>query len=136
MTHNRYAIHPEYFFVSKMAQNSDFQSASSSAVMAMLGRRLDALRLAQNVSQAELAEQAGVSRSTIARIAEGRGVSLDSFVRVMQALGLGSHLGALLPDPTIRPVERVRYAGRERQRASGKRQPSPSWRWGDEQDET
>ena len=81
----------------------------------------------------ELAEQAGVSRSTLSRLADGKPISLDSFVRVMQALGLSDHLAALLPDPSVRPVERVRFDGGERQRAGRKSAATPAqWTWGDE----
>jgi transcriptional regulator with XRE-family HTH domain len=110
----------------------DFSTASSETVIETLGKRLDEIRLSQNISQADLAKQAGVSRSTLTRLADGRPVSLDSFVRVMQALRLADHLAALLPDPRVRPVERVRLDGAERQRASGKRTQPSDWTWGDE----
>ncbi len=110
----------------------DFTAASSSAIVETLGRRLEAIRLSRNISQADLAREAGVSRSTIARLADGNGTSLDSFVRVMLALNLNDHLAALLPDPGIRPVERLKFAGKHRQRASSKRKPYDEWQWGDE----
>lgn len=112
-----------------MKQTSDPSAATSQQLVAELGRRLDAIRLARNISQADLAEAAGVVRSTLVRMANGKGVSLDSFVRVMQALQLSGHLEKLLPDPAIRPVERLRFQGRERQRARGKARPSREWQW-------
>ncbi|TVR93887.1 MAG: XRE family transcriptional regulator, partial [Wenzhouxiangellaceae bacterium] len=108
--------------------------ASSEAIIDALGRRLDEIRLSRNISQVQLAEEAGVSRSTLTRLADGQPVSLDSFVRVMQALRLADHLAAMLPDPAIRPVDRVRLQGSERQRASGKRQDTAEWAWGDQED--
>ena len=113
----------------------DFANASSSSVMRALGQRLDQIRLSRNISQADLAAEAGVSRRTLTRLAHGSPVSLDSFVRVMLALGLGEHLAALLPDPDVRPVERVRLDGAQRRRASGSRSEAPTWRWGDQEDE-
>jgi transcriptional regulator with XRE-family HTH domain len=116
-----------------MEQETDFQLAPSRVVAEELGRRLNELRLAQDLTQMQLAESAGVSRGTVVRLAEGSGVSLDSFIRVMQALGLAGHLAALLPDPRVRPVEEVRLGGR-RQRASGRggEASAGDWRWGDE----
>jgi len=61
----------------------------------------------KNISQAKLAEEAGVSRRTISRMENGKGVSLDTFIRVMQALGLTDQLDALIPASDIRP-ERTR----------------------------
>lgn len=117
-----------------MTHNMDFSVASSEAIIQALGKRLDEIRLSRNISQADLAKEAGVSRSTLTRLSDGRPVSLDSFVRVMQALRLADHLAALLPDPGIRPVDRVRLDGMERQRASSKRAEPSSWTWGDTQE--
>lgn len=116
-----------------MKQKTDFGAASAKTIIETLGQQLNEIRLSRNLSQEQLAERAGVSRSTLTRLADGRSVSLDSFVRVMQALGLTDHLAALLPDPSVRPVERVRYDGAERQRARGKSPAEPTaWTWGDE----
>ena len=112
--------------------HSDFNTLSSTAIAETLCKRLEEIRLSKNISQAELAKQAGVSRSTLTRIAEGRSISLDSFIRVVKALGLTDHLAALLPDPTVRPVELVRHEGQHRRRASGKRRRPQPWSWGDE----
>ena len=83
----------------------DFSTSSSAAIASALCKHLEEIRLSKNISQAELAKQAGVSRSTMTRIADGQSVSLDSFIRVIKALGLADHLATLLPDPRVRPVE-------------------------------
>ena len=114
-----------------MTHYIDLESASAERVAGALCERLEEIRLSQNISQAELAKQAGVSRSTVTRMADGKNVSLDSFIRVMQALGLSDHLAALLPNPDVRPVERVKFAGGQRRRASGKRKKGDVWAWGD-----
>jgi putative transcriptional regulator len=113
----------------------DFTTSSSGAIAAALGKRLEAIRLSKNISQAELARQAGVSRSTMTRIADGQSISLDSFIRVVKALGLADHLAALLPDPEVRPVELVSRAGQQRRRASRKRKATEPWSWADEEDD-
>ncbi len=115
-----------------MTHNIDFTIASSDAVIKALFERIEEIRLSRNISQAALAKEAGVSRSTITRLAHGQGISVDSFVRVMQALGLADHLAALLPNPNVRPVERIRLDGAERRRASPKRKAAGDWAWGDE----
>ena len=114
-----------------MTHKIDFSTASSAAIIAALGKRLDEIRLSRNIAQKDLAREAGVSRSTLTRLSDGKPISLDSFVRVMQALHLSGHLASLLPDPSLRPVERVRLVGSERQRASGKRAVPADWAWGD-----
>lgn len=117
-----------------MAHKFDFSTASSEAIIEALCKRLDEIRLSRNLSQAELAAEAGVSRRTMNRLADGQSISLDSFLRIMQALHLTDHLAALLPDPSVRPVDRVRLDGAERQRASGKRAAPAAWKWGDEEE--
>lgn len=114
----------------------NFSTSSSAAIASALCKRLEEIRLSKNISQAELAKQAGVSRSTMTRIADGKSISLDSFIRVIKALGLADHLANLLPDPTVRPVELAKHDGQRRQRASGKRKPAAPWSWGTDGDET
>ncbi len=117
-----------------MNTKTDFSIASSSAIAAALCKRLETIRLSQNISQAELAKQAGVSRSTMTRIADGKSISLDSFIRVIKALGLSDHLAALLPNPNVRPVEMAANEGQHRRRASSKRKTTQPWSWKDEED--
>lgn len=121
-----------------MKHNINFQNASSEQIIEALGQRLNEIRLSLNITQAQLAKEAGVSRSTLTRLADGQPISMDSFVRVMQALKLSDQLAALLPDPSIRPVDRVRLDGNERQRASrsstnktNNDAHSQPWTWGD-----
>ena len=123
------------FSASIMNQNIDFEASSSAQIAEVLCKRLDALRLGKNISQADLARQAGVSRSTLTRIADGQSVSLDSFIRVAKALGLAGHLAAMLPDPAVRPVELARNAGTHRRRARSKRPASKPWTWGEPEQE-
>jgi transcriptional regulator with XRE-family HTH domain len=108
--------------------------ASNAAIEADLGRRIEAIRLGRNVNQTQLAREAGVSRRTITRLENGRGVSLDTLIRVLRALGLADRLAALLPDPSVRPIERVRGKGRERRRArpQARKKAPAKWTWADD----
>lgn len=115
-----------------MTPTIDYDSASIDALQADLGHRIEALRLSRNIQQFQLADEAGVSRRTITRLENGQSVSLDTLLRVMRALGVSSRLAALLPDPTVQPVDRVRLKSKERKRASARRPPTSStWQWGD-----
>ena len=120
-----------------MTYNLDFRVATSGQIEAALCRRLEGIRLSRNITQAQLAAEAGVSLRTIGRLENGEGVSLDTFIRVMTALGIQESLAVLLPDPSVRPVERVGSVGRERKRARPRRSDkgTASWSWGDGQDD-
>lgn len=99
-----------------------------------LGARLAAQRLNRDLTQRQLAENAGVSLNTLRRLEAGRNASLDTLIRVLAALDLDDRLGALAPPADVRPVDRVRNtAGAERKRASGTGQESSApWSWDDD----
>jgi putative transcriptional regulator len=117
-----------------MTDEIDFSIATSEQIGQALSRQLENIRLTRNMTQAQLASEAGVTRKTISRLEKGLDVSLNTFIRVLMALGLQSHLQNLLPDPTIRPIERVNRGGVERKRARPTRaeHEDTPWSWGDE----
>lgn len=109
---------------------------SDEAVLQELGGRLASARLAQNLTQAMLAQEAGVSKRTVERLESGEVASrLSAFVRVCRVLGLLERLDALMPTAAPGPVEQLKQAGRTRRRASHPRQPGSrrprKWTWGD-----
>ena len=110
---------------------------SDRAVLVELGERLRAARLARNLSQQKLAEEAGVGRMTVQRLEEGGSASLTSLIRVLRALGELDGLAQLLPPPGPSPLDEARRQGQRRQRARPAGTPPPEsqrgpWRWGDE----
>jgi transcriptional regulator with XRE-family HTH domain len=114
----------------------DFSIANSKTIAAALGEQIRNIRLSRNITQAQLAEEAGVTVLTIGRLEQGEGSTLDTFVRVLIALGLAQNLSGLLPDPSIRPMERISGSGVERQRArpDASGDTATAWSWGDEAD--
>ena len=116
-----------------MAYNIDFSLATSQQIETALCNRLENIRLARNMTQMQLAEEAGVSLRTIGRLEKGQGISVDTFIRALIALGIHQNLEALLPDPTVRPIERIDTRGSERKRArpSIAAKESAPWSWGD-----
>jgi len=63
-------------------------SSFENAPLATLGHRLEQRRLARDLTQATLAREAGVSKSTIERLENGASVQLANLVRVLRALEL------------------------------------------------
>jgi transcriptional regulator with XRE-family HTH domain len=109
------------------------------ALLAELGKRLERTRLERNLTQRELASEAGVERKSIQRVEAGQDVKLVTLIRILRALGLVGALDQLVPQPMPSPIELLRLHGRNRQRASGaKRKRGPAreqtvpWHWGDE----
>jgi len=116
-----------------MAYNLDFDIATSAQIEAALCKRLESIRLTRNMTQEQLAEEAGLSLRTIGRLEKGQGVSLDTFIRVLMALKIQHNLEALLPDPSVRPIERVGIGTGKRKRARPAKpsREQPTWSWGD-----
>ncbi|MCP4678827.1 MAG: helix-turn-helix transcriptional regulator [Deltaproteobacteria bacterium] len=115
-----------------MAYNIDFSVATSGQIETALCKRLAQIRLSRNTTQQQLAGEAGVSTRTIRRLEKGEGVSFDTFTRILMALGIQQNLEILLPDPTVRPIERIGRGGeRRRARPAKKGTVSSNWSWGD-----
>lgn len=117
-----------------MSYKIDYSVATSEQIESALCKRLESIRLTRNMTQVQLAKEAGVSPRTIGRLEKGQGVSVDTFIRVLTALGIQQNLEALLPDPTVRPIERIGLGGRERKRArptSPTSSETATWSWGD-----
>jgi transcriptional regulator with XRE-family HTH domain len=110
-------------------------SLTDDAVLRELGQRLAASRLARNLTQAELAAEAGVSKRTLGRLEMGQAATqLSGFVRVCRALRLLDRLDALIPTSTATsPLAELERKGKRRRRASGAKPQTPGkpWTWGE-----
>ncbi len=70
------------------------------------GRRLAQIRLSRNLTQAELAQRAGVSKRTLERLEMGAGgVRIDAFFSVCGALSLTVGFETLLPEVQLSPQD-------------------------------
>lgn len=112
------------------------EKATDRAVLLRLGERISEYRLSRNMTQAQLAKEAGVSKRTVLRLESGESSQLTNLVRVLRALGLVGNLDELVPEPLASPLAALKAKGRTRKRASGRtKKPSGSgtgWTWGDD----
>jgi transcriptional regulator with XRE-family HTH domain len=113
------------------------REATDEFVLRQLGGRLAELRLERDLSQAQVANQAGVSKRTVERLESGSvGTQLSGFIRVCRALDLLGGFELLVPEPVASPIAQLKLRGRKRKRASGKpltKASAKGWQWGDEQ---
>lgn len=93
-------------------------------ILRTLGSRLRTQRLAQELSQRELAQMAGLSLGALRKLERDGQCSLETLIRVVRALGLVSELEALfvLERRSIAQMERAEATSR-RQRAPRRRHP-------------
>ncbi|MEO1717102.1 MAG: helix-turn-helix transcriptional regulator [Planctomycetota bacterium] len=110
------------------------------AVLEQLGERLSRYRLDRNLTQAEVATEAGVHKNTIFRLEAGGSTQTKNLVRVLRALGLLDRLDAIVPEPVPSPLKQLEAAERQRKRAVRKKglKPKPGessagWSWGDDE---
>lgn len=102
------------------------------AVLAELGARIAARRVELQLTQAAVAEQAGIAKRTLERMEAGQTSQLGTLVRVLRVLDATSGLDGLIPESGPRPMDLLKRKGKARQRASGQRAAKATgkpWRW-------
>lgn len=102
------------------------------AVLSELGARIASRRVELQLTQAAVAEQAGIAKRTLERMEAGQTSQLATLVRVLRALDAASGLDSLIPESGPRPMDLLQRKGKVRQRASGRRTAKPTgkpWRW-------
>ncbi|MFQ5328890.1 MAG: helix-turn-helix transcriptional regulator [Thermodesulfobacteriota bacterium] len=110
------------------------------AILTEIGKRVARRRLNLQLTQADLAEESGVSKRTVERIEAGASAQMSSMVRIFRVLELLPGLESIIPEAGPGPMDLLRQKGKVRQRASSKRKsdrnlPGRSdepWSWDDE----
>lgn len=115
----------------------DYDQMTDEGVLEQLGERLGRYRLDRNLTQAEVATEAGVHKNTIFRLEAGGSTQTKNLVRVLRALGLLDRLDAIVPEPVPSPLKQLEATKRQRKRAVSKpkrSETSTGWSWGDDDD--
>lgn len=106
-------------------------------VLAELGKRVNGIRVEQNLTQAELAREAGLAKRTIERLESGEPVALSALLRVARVLLLLDRLDEFIPEHRPTPMDLLARQGHRKQRASQPRnlpksEPAQPWIWGED----
>lgn len=114
--------------------------STDEVVLAELGERLAQARLERNLTQAQLATQAGIAKRTLERMESGAtATQMSAFIRACRVLGLLANFEVLLPAGGPGPMAQLKLGGRQRRRASGtagatgqvSAPPQSPWTWGE-----
>ncbi len=104
-------------------------------ILAELGERLSRRRIDLGLTQARVADEAGISKRTVERIEAGASTQLSSFIRLLRALDLVDHIDALIPEAAPSPMDLLKLRGKQRERATPEKgigRSDTKWRWGDD----
>jgi transcriptional regulator with XRE-family HTH domain len=82
-----------------------YSAQTDESALALLGRRMAAFRIRSNWTQAQLAEQAGVSKGTIERIERGDSVQVINLIKVLRVCGMLETFLAVFPDDSPSPMQ-------------------------------
>ena len=102
------------------------------AILSELGERLTQHRIRLQMTQAQLANQAGISKRTVERIESGYSAQMSSIIRIFRVLDLMENLDQLIPESGPKPMELLKQKRKIRVRASKARRKKPagkSWKW-------
>jgi len=108
----------------------NYYAMTDEAIAAEIGFRIESRRLENNLSQAVVAEEVGISEVTYRNAVKGK-VKLSVLIGILRSLGELDQLDSLLPERPFSPVERMKLEGKKRQRASRVSDPAdkdePLW---------
>lgn len=94
---------------------------SDKAVAELIGAFVKHSRIEQNKTQEVLANDAGISRSTLSLLERGESVTLSSLIQVLRVLNQLQILSAFSVTEAISPILMAKAAKYKRKRASGKK---------------
>lgn len=113
------------------------KTLSDDRLLTQLGARVTVLRLSKNLTQAGLAQQAGVGLRTLQRLESGSAATqLSGLVRVCRALDFLDRFESLVPAVQASPLAQLKAQSTpQRKRASTRKSVDPAtpkkWTWGE-----
>ena len=91
---------------------------SDKALIEEIGAFIKHHRLRQNKTQDSVAEEAGISRSTLSLLERGETVTLLTLIQVLRVLDQLHIMNAFRIDETVSPMELAKLEKEKRKRAS------------------
>lgn len=98
--------------------NIDWKAMSDNAILKEIGEFIQHHRLEQNITQGQLAEQAGINRSTLSEIENGSRSNTLTLIQLLRALNQLHILDVFKVERQISPIQLAKLEQKMRQRAS------------------
>jgi len=99
----------------------DWVQMSNTAIVEQIGSYVKHIRLQKNITQAQLAEMAGLNRWTISQIENGEAVNLSSLIQILRALDVLYVLSQFEVVDEISPLEYAKLKKKQKERARNKK---------------
>jgi transcriptional regulator with XRE-family HTH domain len=97
--------------------NIDWNELSDGALLEKIGQFVQQTRLRQNKSQQQVADAAGVNRSTLSQVENGRGGTLLSLIQILRVLNQMSFLKVFQVEEKVSPMYLAKLEMKKRRRA-------------------
>lgn len=90
---------------------------NNNEILELIGKKLQEYRVSKNISQKQLSDITGVSRSRISDIENGSPSSMVSLIEIMRALKILDNIELLIPAVVKSPREVLKETLKKRKRA-------------------
>ena len=109
----------------------NWNESSDEALQAMIGQFIQQSRIRQNKSQQQVADAAGINRSTLSQIENGRGGTLITLIQILRVLDQISFLKVFQVEEKASPLYLAKMEMKKRRRTrktnDPKSYPLPDW---------
>jgi transcriptional regulator with XRE-family HTH domain len=95
----------------------DWYATSDKGVLNLIGQFIQETRLQQNKTQQQVADSAGINRSTVRQIEKGNGGTLLSLLQILRVLEQLPVLQSFEIEQKISPLQLAKLEQQKRQRA-------------------
>ena len=95
----------------------DWYAMTDKGVLNLIGQFIQETRLQQNKTQQQVADSAGINRSTVGQIEKGNGGTLLSLLQILRVLEQLPALQSFEKEQKISPLQLAKLEQQKRQRA-------------------
>jgi transcriptional regulator with XRE-family HTH domain len=111
--------------------NIKWHESNDDALQSVIGRFIQETRLQQNKNQQQVADAAGINRSTLSQIENGSGGTILSLIQILRVLDQLNFLDYFQVQTKLSPIQLAKLEQKQRRRARNKNTPEsnllPDW---------
>lgn len=96
----------------------NLDAMTNQSIATEVGLRIEQMRLEQNLTQQQVADEIGLSRVSYRKLVAGAG-KFENIIAALRVLGRLDLLEPLVAETIFSPIEQLKLKGKQRRRASG-----------------